>query len=103
MQIAVIGASGNTGRAVAQLALDDGHDLRAVVRNPGACSDLAALGAEVAAADLDDPESAVSRRIQATGARPPQDRFHVGPKIFYTHAKNFSKAVDMAFNPPSET
>lgn len=57
MQIAVIGASGTTGRAVAQLVLEHGHNLRAVVRNPDSCADLAARGAEVVPADLDDPES----------------------------------------------
>ena len=53
MKIAVIGASGNTGRVVADLALNHGHDLRAVVRNPAACDDLAARGTDVVAADLD--------------------------------------------------
>ena len=57
MHIAVIGASGTTGRTVAQLALDGGHDLRAVARNTESCADLAASGAELTAADLDDPES----------------------------------------------
>ena len=56
MQIAVIGASGTTGNAVAKLALEGGHDLRAVVRNPNACTDLGALGAKVIEADLDDPD-----------------------------------------------
>ena len=54
MRIAVIGASGNTGSAVAELALENGHDLRAVVRNPDSCVNLALDGAEIGAADLDD-------------------------------------------------
>jgi uncharacterized protein YbjT (DUF2867 family) len=57
MHIAVIGASGTTGRTVAQLALDGGHDLRAVARHTESCADLSASGAELIAADLDDPES----------------------------------------------
>lgn len=57
MQIAVIGTSGTTGRIVAELALSGGHDLRAVARNPDSCADLAARGAQVVSADLDDPES----------------------------------------------
>ena len=56
MQIAVIGATGNTGSVVAELALENGHDLRALVRNPDACENLALRGAEVVTADLDDPE-----------------------------------------------
>lgn len=60
MQIAVVGASGNTGSAVAQLVLENGHDLRAVVRNPSSCVNLALNGAEVVTADLDDHESVSS-------------------------------------------
>jgi uncharacterized protein YbjT (DUF2867 family) len=60
MRIAVIGASGTTGRAVAQLALGHDHDLRAVARNPDSCADLAACGAEIVTADLDDPEGVSS-------------------------------------------
>ena len=54
MRIAVIGASGNTGSAVAKLALENGHDLRAIVRNPDSCVNLALDGAEIVTADLDD-------------------------------------------------
>ena len=56
MRIAVIGASGNTGSVVAELALENGHDLRAVVRNPDSCANLAVSGAEIVTADLDDHE-----------------------------------------------
>ena len=56
MQIAVIGASGNTGSAVVELALENGHDLRAIVRKPDACGKLAGRGAEILAGDLDDHE-----------------------------------------------
>jgi len=54
LRIAVIGASGNTGRCVAKLALENGHDLRAIARNPESCADLALDGAKVVVADLDD-------------------------------------------------
>jgi len=53
--------------------------------------------------DLDDPESAVSKRIRATGAKPPKDRFGIGPKVFYTHSENSLNAMDRAFNPPRKT
>ena len=57
MKIAVIGASGNTGKVVAELALKAGHELRAIVRNPDACAALASAGAEVISADLDDTDA----------------------------------------------
>ena len=60
MQIAVVGASGNTGSAVAELALKDGHDLRAIVRNPDSCVNLAHSGAEIVTGDLDDREGIFS-------------------------------------------
>ena len=56
MKIAVIGASGNTGSTVAELALENGHDLRAIARNPESLTKLADRGAEIVAADLDDNE-----------------------------------------------
>ncbi|MDH3644519.1 MAG: NmrA family NAD(P)-binding protein, partial [Gammaproteobacteria bacterium] len=60
MQIAVIGASGNTGSVVAELALENGHNLRAVVRNPDSCVNLAHSGAAIVTADLDDREGIFS-------------------------------------------
>jgi len=60
MKIAVIGASGNTGRVVAELALENGHDLRAVARNPESLVKLANRGAKIVIADLDDREGILS-------------------------------------------
>lgn len=60
MKIAVIGASGNTGSAVAELALENGHDLRAIARNPESLVKLANRGAEIVTADLDDHEGILS-------------------------------------------
>ena len=60
MRIVVIGASGNTGSAVAKQALDDGHDLRVVVRNPESCLELAKKGAQLELCDLDDPDGVTS-------------------------------------------
>jgi uncharacterized protein YbjT (DUF2867 family) len=60
LQIAVIGASGNTGSAVAELALQNGHDLRAVVRNPDSCVNLALGGRRIIKKDLDDREGIFS-------------------------------------------
>lgn len=60
MKIAVIGASGNTGSYVAELALENGHDLRAIARNRDSLIRLADRGADIVAADLDDSESILS-------------------------------------------
>lgn len=57
MRITVLGATGNTGSVVAELALENGHNVRAVVRNPDSCAHLARRGADVVAGDLDDHES----------------------------------------------
>jgi nucleoside-diphosphate-sugar epimerase len=53
----VTGASGLTGRALAQRLLAEGVAVTAAVRTPAACADLAARGADVVAADLRDREA----------------------------------------------
>jgi len=60
--IAVVGATGQQGGGLARAILDDpdgGFAVRALTRDPGsaAAQALAALGAEVVAADLDDENS----------------------------------------------
>jgi len=57
--IAVTGATGTQGGALARLLLDRGHPVRALTRHPGsdAARALAARGAEVAQADFADPAS----------------------------------------------
>jgi uncharacterized protein YbjT (DUF2867 family) len=53
--IAVMGASGHTGRVVAEALLARGAKVRAIARNAGALAPLARKGAEVAAGDAADP------------------------------------------------
>lgn len=57
--VAVVGATGQQGGATARALLDAGAQVRALVRDPGAAAAqaLAARGAELARADLRDPES----------------------------------------------
>ena len=60
--IAVVGATGQQGGGIAHAILDDqdgGFAVRALTRNPGsaAAKALAARGAEVVAADVDDEDS----------------------------------------------
>ncbi|MFJ9680923.1 NmrA family NAD(P)-binding protein [Streptomyces sp. NPDC101194] len=59
MSIAVLGATGGQGGAVAAALLEAGHGVRAVVRDPGSgrAKALAVAGAEVVAGDLFDAVS----------------------------------------------
>lgn len=71
--IAVVGATGQQGGGVARAILDDpdgGFTVRALTRDPGsdAAKALAARGAEVVAADLDDEDSVRAALDGAYGA-----------------------------------
>ena len=57
--IAVLGATGQQGRAVVDSLLDAGQPVRAIVRDPGSPKGaaLAARGVEVVRGDQDDPDS----------------------------------------------
>ena len=54
MRYAMTGATGFVGGALARLLRDEGHEVRALVRDPARASDLAALGVELVPGDLDD-------------------------------------------------
>ena len=56
-KIIVTGASGQFGHAAASQLLDAGEQVIALTRSPDKLADLAARGAEVRAADFDDPAS----------------------------------------------
>ncbi|MGK5112042.1 MULTISPECIES: NmrA/HSCARG family protein [unclassified Geodermatophilus] len=55
--IAVVGATGQQGGAVARALLDAGARVRALVRDPAKARDLADRGAELVRAELADPDS----------------------------------------------
>ncbi|MEV4542804.1 NAD(P)-dependent oxidoreductase [Micromonospora echinaurantiaca] len=55
-RIVVFGAGGRAGRAAVREAVDRGHEVTAVVRDPGRHPDLLADGLRVAAGDVTDPE-----------------------------------------------
>jgi NAD(P)H dehydrogenase (quinone) len=59
MTVAITGASGNLGRAVAEGLLDalDPQDVVLITRTPDKLADLAARGADVRRGDFDDPTS----------------------------------------------
>ncbi|MEV0713105.1 NAD(P)H-binding protein [Asanoa sp. NPDC050611] len=76
MKITVLGATGGTGRHVVRRALDAGHHVTAVVRDPGRLPFDADPRLEVVIADAFDPESisaAVTGRdavVDTLGPRP---------------------------------
>lgn len=59
MKIAVLGASGPTGRQLVTQALARGHEVVALVRDPAKIADLSAPGLSKARADVTDPSSVV--------------------------------------------
>ena len=67
--IAVAGATGKQGGAVVRRLLDRGHKVRALTRNPAktAATELAQMGAEVVAADLEDRAS-LDAALKGAGA-----------------------------------
>ena len=58
--ITVMGATGNTGRKVTELLLEDGEAVRALGRSPEKLAELDALGAETVAGDVRDADHLAS-------------------------------------------
>ena len=54
--IAVMGATGNTGRKITELLLEAGEEVRALGRSPERLAELEALGAEALAGDVRDAD-----------------------------------------------
>ena len=67
--VAVAGATGKQGGAVARVLLDSGHRVRGLTRRPAskAADTLSALGADIHEADLDDV-AAVRRAVEGADA-----------------------------------
>jgi len=78
MKLTVFGATGGVGREIVRQALDSGHQVTAVVRDPARLS-VTGAGLEVVRADLTEPESlrpAVAGRdavLSGLGARSRKD------------------------------
>lgn len=78
--ILVTGASGNQGGAVARELLGRGHRVRAMTRKPESprAKELAGLGAEIVAGDLDDPASLERALRDAWGVFAVQNTWEAG-------------------------
>ena len=63
--ILVVGATGGLGGAIARRLLDDGRDVRVLVRPSSSYGDLVQAGAEAVEGDLKDPASCAPR-VQAS-------------------------------------
>ncbi|MFG1603103.1 NAD(P)-dependent oxidoreductase [Actinoplanes sp. NPDC049265] len=59
MRIAILGATGATGREVLAAALDRGHEVVALARRPEALSDVRHDRLDVKRADVDEPSSVI--------------------------------------------
>lgn len=80
MSYAILGATGTQGGAVARALLARGQSVRALTRRPqGAeAAALAALGAEIVAADLDRPETLIPAFSGVSGVFSVQDFYAPG-------------------------
>ncbi len=100
--VAVVGATGAQGSSLARAILSDPVDafrVRAITRDPSsaAARDLAKQGAEVVAADLDDPGS-VARAFEGAHAAFCVTFYwaHYSPEKEVAHAKTMAEAAKQA-------
>jgi uncharacterized protein YbjT (DUF2867 family) len=100
MMVLVAGATGRFG-SIVDLLLERGHSVRAGTRDPQSPTaiGLRKLGAELVAADFDDPASleAAARGVDAVFAS--GTAHHVGPAGEARHGRNLAAAASAAGTP----
>ncbi len=96
--VAVVGATGRQGGAVARHLLADGWSVRALTRRPEspAGRSLAALGADVVRVDLDDRRSVAAAFADAYGVFNVQNPMISGIDAEVRHGKNVADAAKEA-------
>jgi uncharacterized protein YbjT (DUF2867 family) len=96
--IAVLGGTGRQGGQVARHLLDDGWAVRTLTRAPDAekARSLAALGADVVYADLEDPASLDSAFAGAYGVFSMQTPHAGSPEIEIRQGLNAGRAAERA-------
>ena len=96
--VLVSGATGQQGGAIASELLDAGWRIRAMTRKPDsdAAKALAARGAEVVRADLDDEASLLRALDGAWGAVGVQNTWEAGVEREEEQGKRFARAVKQA-------
>src|SRR6185436_12335082 len=94
-RIVVFGATGRQGGAVARELLANGYPVRAVTRHPDgtAAKELARLGAEVVAGDLDDAESLKRAVSGAWGLFAVQNTWEAGVEKEEEQGKRLAKVA----------
>jgi uncharacterized protein YbjT (DUF2867 family) len=93
--IAVVGATGRQGGAVARRLLEEGWNVRALTRAPAsdAARELAAAGAEVVRADMADRASLDAAFAGAYGVYSVQNTYTSGVEAEVQHGKNVADAA----------
>ena len=96
--VLVTGATGRQGGAVVRHMLPKGWRLRALTRNPAshAAKELARLGIEVVAGDLENPASLAPALAGAHGVYSVQDFWSVGARREVEQGKNLANAAQRA-------
>ena len=96
--VAVVGATGRQGGAVARRLLEDGWNVRALTRSPAsdAARALAAAGAEVVRADMADRASLDAAFADVHGVYSVQNTYTAGVEAEVQHGTNVAEAAHEA-------
>jgi NAD(P)H dehydrogenase (quinone) len=99
MKFSVLGVTGQVGGATAHALLNRGHAVRAVIRTASAAADWQARGADVALADLGDPQALTAAFAGVDGVFVMTPPYTETPDLFAAHnvaIQNLCAAVTAA-------